>query len=211
VVEAKWSHSKKWRRGETVPGDVQAQVQWQLFVVGWDVADVIVMDFGRPRVETLERDARFIDDLLYFARDFRGYLDRGELPPVDASESTRQTLTRRYPRDNGIVIAPTPDLVDLAGRLAETRAAKKAADDAERSVASAIRAILGEASEVEGLLSLRANRDSTRVNWPAVAKAFRTLLAERSISEESLAAIESIHSETAEGARVLRLLKGASE
>jgi phage recombination protein Bet len=101
VVEAKWSHSKRWRSGERVPGDVYAQVEWQLFVTGWDVADVVVLDFTKPRVETIERDDAVIADLRFLAEDFRGYLDRGELPPIDGSESTRQTLAARYARDNG--------------------------------------------------------------------------------------------------------------
>src|SRR5690348_18131132 len=34
IVEAKWTNAARWRKGERVPGDVQAQVQWQMFVVG---------------------------------------------------------------------------------------------------------------------------------------------------------------------------------
>lgn len=211
VVEAKWSHSKRWRSGERVPGDVASQVQWQLFVVGWDVADVIVLDYTQPRVEEIGRDDRMLDDILYFVRDFRGYLERGELPPIDGSESTAQTLRARHPRDNGLWLPATPELADLTSQLAETRAAKRAAEDAEKSVANALRAVIGDASGIDGLVSLKKNRDSERVNWPAVASAFRTIAAEVKPADE-LDALQSIHTDTAEGARVLRLLsKGSSE
>ena len=49
----------------------------------------------------------------------------------------------------------------------------------------------------------KKNADSERVNWPAVAKAYRTLL--EGATDHDLDAIESIHSSTVEGPRVLRL------
>lgn len=205
VVEAKWSHSKKWRSGERVPGDVLAQVQWQLFVTGWDVADVVVLDFTRPRVEEVERDDGMIEDLLVLARDFRAYLERGELPPIDGSPSSRESLSARFPRDNGTWLPQTAELADLVAQLAETRTAKKAAEDAERNVANALRFVIGEATGIDGLVSLKKNADSSRVNWPGVAKAYRTLLQEDRPAEV-LDALEASHTETAEGARVLRLL-----
>jgi putative phage-type endonuclease len=226
AVEAKWTNAARWRKGERVPGDVQAQAQWQLFVTGWDIVDVVAMERGVPRIETVERDEGFIDNLLYFAREFYGYLERGELPPVDGSESTRQTLRTRYPADDGVWLPQTPDLADLVGDLAEARAAKKAAEDAEGSVANALLAILGTAAGIDGLLAAKSNRDSTRVNWPAVASAYREVIQhELDLIESSdmattalptepgwLDTIESIHTDTVQGKRPLRLLsKGNAE
>lgn len=211
VIEAKWSHAKRWRGGERVPGDVAVQVQWQLFVVGWEVADVIVLDYTQPRVETVERDEKVIDDLLYFAREFMGYLERGELPPIDGSESTRQTLAARHPRDNGVWLPAAPELAVLTNELAEARATKRIAEDQERTVGNALRAVLGDASGINGLVSFKKNRDSERTNWPAVAAAFRTIAEEVRPADE-LDTLQSIHTDTVEGARVLRLLsKGSSE
>ena len=224
VVEAKWTNSARWRRGERVPGDVQAQVQWQLFVTGWDVADVVAMAGGVPRIETVERNDPMIEDLLYFAREFYGYLERGELPPVDGSESTRQTLRARYPVDDGLYLPQTPDLAALVSELADARARKKAAEDAEGTVANALLAVIGEAAGIEGLLAATKNRDSVRVNWPAVASAYRKMLdlavdlAEKGELFEYDAVrghaeiIESIHTDTVQGKRPLRLLsKGTTE
>lgn len=211
IVEAKWTHSKRWRSGERVPGDVLLQCQWQMFVVGWDVTDVIVMDFTTPRVETVERDDAVIDDLLYFAREFMGYLERGELPPIDGSESTAQTLRARHPRDNGTWLPAQPELTVLTNELAEARAAKRIAEDQERTVGNALRAVIGDATGIDGLVSLKKNRDSERTNWPAVASAYRKL-AEEVRSAEDLDTLQSIHTDTVEGARVLRLLsKGTTE
>lgn len=221
VVEAKWTHAKKWRSGERVPGDVAVQVNWQMFVRGWDVADVIVLDFVTPRVETVERDNDLIDDCLYFAREFMGRIERGELPPVDGTESTAQTLKARFPRNNGVWLPATPELEVLSNELAEARATKRIAEDQERTVANALRAVIGDAEGIDGLVSLRKNKDSIKTNWPAIAAAYRTLLddlsettpdAVRAALEghafEDLGTIESIHTDSSEGARVLRLLSG---
>lgn len=208
IVEAKWSNAAKWRSGERIPGDVGAQVQWQLFVMGWDVADIVALDHGVPRIEVVERDDAMIDDLLYFGREFHELLERGELPEADGSDSTGQTIRRLHPRDDGTVLPASGDLVELVARFREAKAAVKAATDAEGSVGNALRLAIGEASEIAGLVSYRKNADSTRTNWPAVAMAYRTALADHE-STEWLDQVVSIHSETAEGPRVLRLLKGA--
>lgn len=211
VVEAKWTHSKRWRSGERVPGDVLLQCQWQMFVVGWDVTDVIVLDYTTPRVEEVERDDKVIDDLLYFAREFMGYLERGELPPIDGSESTARTLRAKHPRDDGTWLPANPELADLTSSLAEARAAKKEAEDAERTAGNALREIIGDATGIVGLVSLKKNRDSERTNWPAVAAAYRTIAEEVKPAEE-LDVLQSIHTDRSEGARVLRLLsKGSPE
>ena len=47
----------------------------------------------------------------------------------------------------------------------------------EKTVASALRAILLGAAGVDGVLTYRKSADSTRTNWPAVALAYRDLLA----------------------------------
>lgn len=211
VVEAKWSNAARWRVGEKVPGDVQAQVQWQMFVVGWDVADVVALAGGLPRIETIERNDKMIDDLLYFAREFNGYLERGELPPVDGSESTRQTLAARYPTDDGVFLPATADLVELVAALADARARKKAAEADDGTYGNALRAVIGAAAGIDGLVALRKNRDSERVNWPAIATAYRTI-AEEVRPPEELDTIQSMHTDTAQGARPLRLLsKGNTE
>lgn len=212
IVEAKWSNSARWRKGERVPGDVQAQTQWQMFVLGWDVADVVALAGGQPRIETIERNDSMIDDLLYFAREFYGYLERGELPPTDGSESTRQTLAARYPVDDGTFIPATPELAEMVAALADARAREKQAKADDGTYSNALRAVIGEASGIEGLVALKKNRDYTRVNWPAVASAYRTLLIEEGQPADELDTIQGIHTDTAQGIRPLRLLsKGTDE
>jgi putative phage-type endonuclease len=224
VVEAKWSNAVRWRSGEKVPGDVEAQVQWQMFVSGWDVADVIALSSGIPRVETVERNDSMIDNCLYFAREFHGYLERGELPPPDGSDSTRRTWQRMYPEDNGVWVEPTADLVEMVRQLAQARADKADAEKRDDTIGNALRTILGPAAGIAGMLSARQNKDTTRIQWPGVAKAYRSLLARstelgcehvaeamKEYAVADLDTVESLHTDTSPGSRPLRLLKGAKE
>lgn len=212
VVEAKWSSSRRWASGEPVPGDVKAQVQWQLFVTGWDAADVIVLRPNDFAVIELEREEPFIENLVWFAERFHERVLTRTAPPTDGSDATRQALRQIYPQDNGAWLPASAELGLMVVELAEARASKKAAEAREATVSNALRALIGEASGIEGLLAAKKSADSTRVEWPAVAKAYRELL-EGVIAPEQreyLDTLVSIHSKTAEGARPLRLLKGAA-
>lgn len=208
IVEAKWTHARRWSAGDAVPADVVIQVQWQMFVAGRDVADVVALVGPELRVVEVARDQSMIDDLLYLANDFWRHVTDRIRPAIDGSESTRRTLVRMHPADDGTYLSATPDLIELADRLRAAKAAKTAAEDAEKTVGNAIRAMVGDASGVEGLLTYRKSADSTRTNWPAVASAYRGLLSSHETA--ALDAIESIHSETSHGPRVLRLSKETS-
>ena len=206
IVEAKWTNSRDWH-GEEIPGRVQAQVQWQMFVVGWNVADVVVMERGNPRVIEVPRDDAFIDDLLWYALRFRETLDRGELPEPDGSESCRHLITKFHPHDDGSMLVATPEWDTLAALLAGAKSEAKTAADRQATAENVIRSMLGDASGVLGdgyKFTWKRNADSTRVNWPAVAGGYRELLTGQGFSDETLATVVSIHSETAPGARVLR-------
>jgi putative phage-type endonuclease len=205
-VEIKNTRSPRWDRYESVPGDVQVQCQWQMYVADLEVVDVAVLvagsDFRRFEVP---RDEPWIADLLYLAREFWGHVQAKTRPEIDGSESTRRTLARLHPVDDGIMLPRSAEFEDLARRFVSAKAAAKAAEDTEGTIANAIRALLGDAAGVEGCFTYRKNKDSLRINWPAVANSYRQLLVQQGASEETLETLQSIHSETSPGARVLRL------
>ena len=205
VVELKTTGSRT-RFADGLPQDVEAQVAWQLGCSGLDVADVLVMvgDDVLP-VFTVRADPALFGDLLAVAQDFRRRLAEGG-PFATSDERVR----RQFPSDDGTVLPATPDLVALARELADARSALKEAEAREKTVASALRAVLLGASGIEGVLTYRKSADSTRVNWPAVALAYRQMLA-ATVAEAELDALVSIHSETRTGPRVLRLSKETSE
>jgi putative phage-type endonuclease len=208
AVEAKWSTSSRWR-GEGIPDDVLMQVQWQLFVTGWDVADVVALVNRSARVVEVPRDQSLIDDLYSLAAAFWTHVESGTPPDPDGSESARRTLVRLHPEDDGTYLPASPDLIELVDLYRSAKAAKSAAEDAEKGVGNALRAVLRDASGIEGLVTYRKSADSTRTNWPAVASAYRALVTGH--PDDVLDAVQSLHSETAQGPRVLRLSKGTPE
>lgn len=222
VVEIKVSDiDAKWK-GEELPGDVKAQVQHQLWVTGYDVADVAVLTrYWNLRVFTEERDDSYIDDLAYLERDLWGYVERREPPPVDGSETAQRILSQLYARANGVMLPPGGDLDLLAEELRLAQIAAKDAESRLGTVKNTIRAVIGDADGFEGTwgrITWKNNKDSERTDWQQLAGAYRQALHElryavvedkvmeaRSLAERTnLDAIESIYTRTVEGPRVLR-------
>jgi putative phage-type endonuclease len=229
VVEVKWVPHRHWlAEPERVPSYVQDQVQWQLFVTGWDVADVAVLDGSRVFVHEVGPNRAYQEDLLYIARWFRDLVVRGAPPPIDGSEATRRTLSRLHPRPTQDLLIASPEIDAVVHDYREARAAAKAASSREDELANVIRGLIGDHMGVEGdgyKISWLKNADSTRVDWKLVAQNQRRLLeliggtdpasvviaaqAEGIVTsavslDELLNAIESLHSKTTEGPRVLR-------
>jgi putative phage-type endonuclease len=219
----------KYAEGE-VPGDVFAQVQHQLWVTGYDVADVAVLEPGwHLGIYEVPRQDDYIDNLMYLESDFWNHVTIRRRPPVDGSENARQVLARLHPRDNGIVIAADPLWEDLAQQIRRSRHRAKAAVDEVGTLENAARALLGDASGVEGgswRITWKKNADSQRTDWkslgPVYARTVDTLVHELRghvpafalegtdvSTDEGLAqvheALTSIYTQTVEGPRVLRL------
>ena len=218
IIEVKWVPHKRWYTDgpEPVPAHVQDQVQWQLMVTGYDVADVAVLNGSHVEVHTIEPSEQYQRDLAYLAKHlFWEYVERGEQPPVDGSESTRETLGRMYPAETLGLLDPTPELAALAFRIRDAKAAAKAAELAKGEAENVMRSLLGEASGVRDdgagfRVSWTKNKDSAKTDWQAVAKAYRAFLLSGDepppdvTGPEYLDAIEALHTTTTDGARVLR-------
>lgn len=225
-IEAKMTTAARWpaayRAGEPVPGDVFAQVQWQAFVAGWERVDVVVLLFGRPKIIEIPRDPAYLEDLLAMARQFHGWVLSGERPPLDGSENARRVLSALHPHNDGTLLEAPPEVEQLVRDIAAAKAEIKGSEGAVGSMENALRALIADADGFAGpwgRVTWKRNADSTRTNWPAVAKAYRALLeallhdasmgtdAWPAAAMEALAqldAIQSIHTETVPGPRVLR-------
>lgn len=215
-LEAKMSTAAKWRAvADPVPGDVFAQVQWQMYVTGWERVDVVGLIFGRPKIIEVPRDPEYIDDLVALCRTFHGWVESGERPPLDGSENARRVLTALHPRGNGEGLVPAPpDVVALIADIAAAKAEVKGSEALIGTMENALRALIADGDGFEGdwgKATWKRNADSTRTNWPAVAGAYRQILEDHAAELGHIAlptqldALQSIHTETVEGARVLRL------
>lgn len=170
VIEIKVSElDAKWSAGE-LPGDVKAQVQHQLWVTGYDVADVAVLTrYWNLRIFTEERDEAYIDDLAYLERDLWGYVERREPPPVDGSETAQHVLSRLYARANGLMLPAAGDLDLMAEELRIALAEEKAAGGRVSTIKNAIRAVIGDADGFEGTWGRITWKNNRAIDWPAVA------------------------------------------
>lgn len=207
-LEAKMSSAAKWRTSEDVPGDVFAQVQWQMFVTGWERVDVVALVFGRARIVEVPRDQAYIDDLLALARQFHGWVTTGERPPLDGSENARRVISTLHPSGDGTLLEAPPDVVALCRDIAAAKAELKGSEELVGAMENALRALIGDADGFAGewgKATWKRSADSTRTNWPAVAAAYRELAEGAGIAPAVLDNLQSIHTTTTEGARVLRL------
>lgn len=205
IVEVKTTR-RGWDRGEPVPGAVQVQVQHQLWVTGYDVADVAVLTGGsEPNIYEIPRDDAFIDNLVFLETEFWGWVTSQTRPPMDGSENARRTLARLYPQNDGTLLPAGPDTDAVFFEWLAARAEKDAAEERADTLANALRALIGDADGIEGRVTWKKNADSTRTDWRAVAGAYKAALLDGTpLTLDAIGAIESIHTTTVEGARVLR-------
>lgn len=209
IIELKWVPHRRFAIDgpEPVPAHVQDQVQWQLAVTGYDVADVAVLSGSSVDVYEIEPDAAYQENLRFLGADFRGYVERGERPPIDGSESTAETIRRLHPRDTLGLMEPTVEVAALAHAIRDATIAAKAAKEEDTRLRSEMRWLLDEHSGVEDddyRIHFRrsVDRTVTTAAWPAIAAAYRSLL---TLPEPDLDAIEGLHTSTevVEGRRSL--------
>lgn len=183
IIEIKWAPNRRWALDgpEPVPPNVQDQVQWQLAVTGYDVADVAVLSGSHVEVHEIGPSTSYQDDLRYVARDFWDRVEHGERPPIDGSESTRQTIARLHPRDTLGLMEPTPEVAALAYAIRDASAVLKAAKEEDGRLRNEMRFLLDDYSGVEDAdyrIHYRRSIDSTvtTTDWQAIAAAYRLLL-----------------------------------
>lgn len=165
------------------PASVQDQVQWQLLVTGYEVADVAVLHRGKVEVVEIPANATYQANLLTVAEWFHELVLTRTPPPVDESEATRKTLQRLYPRDTEGFLPPSPELAALAFAVRDAMTEAKAAKAREDRVKNALRSALQDHAGVESdelgfRVTWRKQKDSVEevTNWEGVARAYRWLL-----------------------------------
>lgn len=144
---------------DDVPEYVAAQVQAEMEVTGADVCDVVALIGGTDfRIIPIERDREIGAYLVDICRDFvTRYVIPRELPPVDGSAHAEAALKALYRRDTSGMLKATPEIDALAKAWLAADDDLGAAEARRVECANKLKAILGDASGVEG--------DSYRVRW----------------------------------------------
>jgi len=147
-VEVKCTSWKKSEWDDGVPATVNAQIQHQMAVTGWQWTTVVVLFFGNEmKWLDVERDDTFINDILIPAeRKFWDSVEAGTPPDPDDSKASYEAIKRLWPTpEPGTVV----DLHEsfLSRDEARTFAANriKRAEVSKRGAENAIKAAIGEA------------------------------------------------------------------
>lgn len=200
VVELKHTGSAS-RFADGLPQDVEAQVAWQLGVLGWPVADVAVLVGGRELLPpfTVEADPTLFDNLVTVAADFRRRLAEGGPFAKDTSR-----IKRDYPTDNGAEMVADADMDAAAKTLADTRARLKAMQASETALEDAIKGRMGEVAAVRGQgwhATWKRTKDREETDWRSLAAGLL-----RQLPESERTALVGIHSSVRQGFRPFRLV-----
>jgi putative phage-type endonuclease len=125
----------------------QVQVQHEMHVTGYGWGTLVVLIGGqRLRYFDVEINRRFVDALIPKLAEFWQHVETRTPPPVDSSLATAKILAKLHPDDNGEVIALPGDADSWAAKLAEAKAAKKAAEEVESLYSNQLRAAIGDAT-----------------------------------------------------------------
>lgn len=150
---------ESWEGGEEPPLKFAIQAQHQMAVTGAKAGYVMGLVGGnRPIIIRLPRNDRFIGAMLDKLREFWGYIERRELPPIDASIATGKILAKLFPEDSGETVILPDEADDWIAAWEQAKADGKDADARETAAANQIKAAIGAATFGE-------SRSGKRVSW----------------------------------------------
>jgi predicted phage-related endonuclease len=109
------------------------------YLVGWIGGDTL-------SIHLIPRNQRFIDAMHTRLKEFWGYVQRREIPPVDDSEATKSMLGLIYPRDTGDEISLPDDFIELDRELVELKESIKTLETRKDGIENRIKAQIGDAT-----------------------------------------------------------------
>ena len=166
--------ARLWKDG--VPEYVQLQVMHQLAVTGKAAADVAVLLGGQElQVFRIDRDEALIAQLIALERQFWGFVERDQEPPVDGSDSADLALRALYPRDSGTTLDWSQDL-EMSGVFSDLLAVREvlATQTAlEAQVKQRIQQRMGDATRAvfeTGEVSWKRSKDGVHLDTAQLLK-----------------------------------------
>jgi predicted phage-related endonuclease len=102
-------HNRKEWENDEPPLKFAIQCQHQLAATGLEHAFIQGLIGRVPVIKHVPRNERFIDAMLGKLAEFWDYVERGELPPIDASAATGRILAKLWPEDSGATVVLPPE------------------------------------------------------------------------------------------------------
>lgn len=166
-----------WKWADGLPDYVNAQIQHQYSVTGFEVISVVVFFNGDEFYQKdVPRDDRYIDSLNKVESEFMDRLASFNPPDPDSSEASRKAIGRLYPEDNGERIVLDPKFMDVDMRLIGLKQEHKDIGNDIRGCENDLKAAIGDASS--GILqdgTIYTNKLQTRAAHEVKESSFRTL------------------------------------
>jgi putative phage-type endonuclease len=188
---------------DEIPDHVRIQVEHQMAVTGYQVADVVVLFSGSDlRTYTIETDLEVRADLIALERAFWNAVQVGSLP-ADLFELG----ARPVPLREGEMLATDA----IAGMVAGLRAARLNVEQAEwvkAQIEAELRAQLADVAAVRGdgfRISYKPQADRHRIGWEQIAGAYRGRLEQLGVDVAELDTLRELFTTTAPGIRPLRI------
>ncbi len=166
-------NAEQWGEGpDDVPEQYLCQVTWEMAVTGLPETDLAVLIGGNEdRVYRIRRDLELEGQLIEVAEKFwRDHVLTQDPPPVDGTEQYGNYLKCRFPRDARPLLPATQEACDLVDQLRFRRAALAAAVEAEAEIENRIKALISDAAGIEGLVTWKAAKPSTKTDHKQVAE-----------------------------------------
>lgn len=206
LVEIKTSTSPRWTL-HPVPPEVEAQVQWQMFVTGAPWVDIAVLLGGLVfRIERVKADTVYQEMLYGKALEFRKMLQTCTPPPAQGEDS--DALAAVNPQQSEDIATASPSLDRVARLYEEHLYESKLLDQTLQNLAVSLKEAIGEKQGIAGtgwLATWRQNKPSIKTDWEKVAE---TLGA---VAPETYAEAVKRHTAEKPGARVFKFRGGTGE
>jgi len=169
LVEIKTSTSPRWSL--SVPPEVAAQVQWQMFVTGAPWVDVAVLLGGLVfRIERVKADWKYQAELFSKAEGFREALATQTPPTLQGQDS--DALAAVVPQASEEYANASDGIERVAALYAEKQYEAKLLDEELQNLAISLKEAIGEKAGITGngwSATWKQNKSTLKTDWKEVA------------------------------------------
>lgn len=154
-----------WQVG--VPDYVQVQVQWEMWVAGLEVTDVVACVGGTDyQQHEVAIDNMALSHLIEICgRFWRDHIVGQKMPDIDGSETAKQILARRFPSPTAGMADAVPSVIELARRYRELTKQTGALTKERDALGNTLRLAIGEKQGLKwstGYVSWKPDKDGSR-------------------------------------------------
>lgn len=171
LVEIKTSTSPRWSL-YPVPPEVEAQVQWQMFVTGAPWCDVAALLGGLVfRIERVVADTEYQASLYRKAVEFRNALATQTPPTLQGQDS--DALAAVVPQASEEYAIAESGIDRVAALYAEKYYESKLLDEELQNLAISLKEAIGDKAGITGngwSATWKQNKSSRKVDWQAIAE-----------------------------------------